>query len=90
LNELIYGGQQLVVKTAALEEAIDEWSPANLRRAQSSHSGTIFFPERPVAQALGADAAVLRNKPFCGKHAGREESFCVRTPSHNPVLEESP
>jgi excisionase family DNA binding protein len=42
LSELIGGGQQLVVKTAALEEAIDEWSPANLRRAQSFHSGTIF------------------------------------------------
>lgn len=33
---------QLVVKTAALEETIDEWSSAELRRAQSSHSATIL------------------------------------------------
>jgi excisionase family DNA binding protein len=45
LSELIDGGQQLVVKTAALEEAIDEWSPATLRRVQSSHSGTILASE---------------------------------------------
>jgi excisionase family DNA binding protein len=45
LSKLVYGGQQLVVKTAALEEAIDEWSPATLRRAQSSHSGTILASE---------------------------------------------
>jgi excisionase family DNA binding protein len=37
--------QQLVVKTAALEEAVDEWPSATLRRAQSSHSGTIFASE---------------------------------------------
>lgn len=41
LTELV-GARQLVVKTAALEEAIDEWSSAALRRAQSSHSGTIL------------------------------------------------
>lgn len=34
--------RQLVVKTAALEEAIEEWSSAALRQAQSAHSGTIF------------------------------------------------
>jgi excisionase family DNA binding protein len=45
LSELVGGGQQLVVKTAALEEAIDEWSPATLRRAQSFHSGTIVASE---------------------------------------------
>src|SRR5919202_1946432 len=49
LSELIGSGQQLVVKTAALEEAIDEWSPANLRRAQSSHSGTIFASENGLS-----------------------------------------
>jgi excisionase family DNA binding protein len=49
LSELIYGGQQLVVKTAALEEAIDEWSPANLRRAQSLHSGTIMVSENGLS-----------------------------------------
>jgi excisionase family DNA binding protein len=49
LSELIGGGQQLVVKTAALEEAIDDWSPANLRRAQSSHSGTIMASENGLS-----------------------------------------
>jgi excisionase family DNA binding protein len=37
--------RQLVVKTAALEEAIDSWSTAAFRRAQSSHSGTILASE---------------------------------------------
>ena len=37
--------RQLVVKTAALEGAIDEWSSAALRQAQSAHSGTIFASE---------------------------------------------
>ncbi len=38
----LVGTRQLVVKTAALEEAIKEWTSSALRRAQSSHSGTIF------------------------------------------------
>jgi excisionase family DNA binding protein len=37
--------RQLVVKTAALEEVIDEWPSAELRRAQSSHSATILASE---------------------------------------------
>ena len=41
LSRLV-GSQQLVVKTAALEEAVEEWSSAVLVRAQSSHSGTIL------------------------------------------------
>lgn len=49
LSELVGSGQQLVVKTAALEEAIDEWSPANLRRAQSSYSGTIMASENGLS-----------------------------------------
>ncbi len=44
LNDLV-GAQQLVVKTAALEEAIDGWSSTALRRAQSLHSGTILAYE---------------------------------------------
>ena len=40
----LVGAQQLVVKTAALEEAIGDWSSA-LRRAHSSHSGTILAYE---------------------------------------------
>lgn len=42
------GVKQLVVKTAALEEAIDEWSAAELRQAQSVHSGTIFASESRI------------------------------------------
>lgn len=41
----LIGTRQLVVKTAALEEAIEEWSSSALRRAQSSHSGTILAYE---------------------------------------------
>ena len=41
LAELVDAGQ-LVVKTAALEEAIEEWSSSALVRAQSTHSGTIL------------------------------------------------
>ena len=41
----LVGAQQLVVKTAALEEAIEEWSSWSLRRAQASHSGTILAYE---------------------------------------------
>jgi excisionase family DNA binding protein len=44
LAELV-NTRQLVVKTAALEEAIDEWSAAELRRAQSSHAATILASE---------------------------------------------
>ncbi len=43
LTELV-DAQQLVVKTAALEEVIEEWS-SSLVRAQSSHSGTILASE---------------------------------------------
>jgi hypothetical protein len=41
----LVGTRQLVVKTAALEEAIEEWSSSAPRRAQSSHSGTILAYE---------------------------------------------
>ena len=44
LTELV-DARHLVVKTAALEEAIDEWSASVLRRVQSSHSATILFSE---------------------------------------------
>ena len=44
LTELV-DARHLVVKTAAIAEAIDEWSSAELRRAQSSHSVTILFSE---------------------------------------------
>jgi excisionase family DNA binding protein len=44
LTEIV-DDRQLVVKTAALEEAVDGWSSAELRRAQSSHSVTILATE---------------------------------------------
>ena len=36
---------RLVVKTAALEEAIEEWTSSELRRIQSVHSATILASE---------------------------------------------
>jgi excisionase family DNA binding protein len=36
---------KLVVKTAAIEEAIEEWTPSELRRVQSAHSAIILASE---------------------------------------------
>lgn len=44
LTEIVDAGR-LVVKTAALEEAINSWSSAEFRRAQASHSATILASE---------------------------------------------
>jgi excisionase family DNA binding protein len=44
LTELV-DARQLVVKTAALEEAIDEWAPSELRRVQATHSAIILAAE---------------------------------------------
>ena len=44
LTELV-DADQLVVKTGALEEAIDEWSASELRRVQSTHSAIILASE---------------------------------------------
>jgi len=44
LRELV-DTRQLVVKTAALEEAIDEWPSSMLRRVQSAHSAIILASE---------------------------------------------
>jgi hypothetical protein len=41
LSELV-DARKLVVKTAAIEEAIDEWGVSQLRRVQSMHSGIIL------------------------------------------------
>ena len=53
LTDLV-GARQLVVKTAALEAAIGEWSSSALRRAQSSHSGTILAYESGLALSRSA------------------------------------
>ncbi len=44
LNGLVDSGL-LVVKTAAVEEAIDEWTPSTLRRAQLAHTALILASE---------------------------------------------
>jgi hypothetical protein len=44
LNELV-DSNLLVVKTGAVEDAIDEWTPSHLRRAQSPHSALILASE---------------------------------------------
>ena len=41
--------RQLVVKTAALSEVVDEWSSTELRQAQSSHSTTILASENGLS-----------------------------------------
>jgi excisionase family DNA binding protein len=43
--------EQLVIKTAALEEAIEDWAPETLRRAQAAHSGTIWLSEDGLAMS---------------------------------------
>jgi hypothetical protein len=40
---------QLVVKTAVIEEAIDEWMPSELRRVQSAHSAIILASEEGLS-----------------------------------------
>jgi excisionase family DNA binding protein len=40
---------QLLVKTAAIEEAIDEWMPSELRRVQSAHSAIILASEKGLS-----------------------------------------
>jgi excisionase family DNA binding protein len=44
LSELV-DAQHLVVKTAALEEALEEWPASALRRVQATHSGIILASE---------------------------------------------
>jgi excisionase family DNA binding protein len=48
LTELV-DGSHLVVKTAAIEEAIDEWMPSELRRVQSAHSAIILASEEGLS-----------------------------------------
>ena len=47
LSELV-DARQLVVKTAAIEEAIDEWGVSQLRRVQSMHSAMILASEEQL------------------------------------------
>jgi excisionase family DNA binding protein len=44
LSELL-DASQLVVKTAAIEESLDEWPASELRRVQSAHSAIILASE---------------------------------------------
>jgi excisionase family DNA binding protein len=50
LSELV-DASQLVVKTAAIEEAIDEWRASQLRRVQSMHSAIILASEEKLLLA---------------------------------------
>jgi excisionase family DNA binding protein len=47
LSELV-DARQLVVKTAAIEEAIEEWRASQLRRVQSMHSAMILASEEQL------------------------------------------
>src|SRR5215213_1030566 len=47
LSELV-DARKLVVKTAAIEEAIDEWGVSQLRRVQSMHSAMIVASEEEL------------------------------------------
>ena len=47
LSELV-DARRLVVKTAAIEEAIDEWPASQLRRARSMHSAMILASEEDL------------------------------------------
>ena len=48
LSELV-DARQLVVKTAAIEEAIDEWGVSQLRRVQSMHTAIILASEEELS-----------------------------------------
>ena len=48
LTELL-DARNLVVKTAAIEEAIDEWPASQLRRVQSAHSAIILASEEGLS-----------------------------------------
>src|SRR5215213_5131654 len=48
LSELV-DASQLVVKTAAIEEALDEWPASQLRRVQSAHSAIILASEEELS-----------------------------------------
>ena len=48
LSELV-DASHLVVKTAAIEEAIDEWPASQLRRVQSTHSAMILASEEGLS-----------------------------------------
>ncbi|HEV2742272.1 MAG TPA: helix-turn-helix domain-containing protein [Rubrobacter sp.] len=50
----LVGDRPLVVKTAALEEVIEKWPSSALRRAQSSHSGTILAYESGLSLSRSA------------------------------------
>jgi excisionase family DNA binding protein len=50
LSELV-DASQLVVKTAAIEEAIDEWKASQLRRVQSMHSAIMLASEEDLLLA---------------------------------------
>src|SRR3712207_2256857 len=61
LTELV-DARQLVVKTAALEEAIDEWRPSELRRVQSAHAAVILASEGGLSLSRKIGRAACRER----------------------------
>jgi hypothetical protein len=53
LSELV-DASRLVVKTAAIEEAIEEWSASKLRQVQSMHSVIILASEEELSMSRAA------------------------------------
>jgi excisionase family DNA binding protein len=49
LTKLVDDARQLVVKTAAIEEALVEWPASQLRRVQSAHSAIILASEEGLS-----------------------------------------
>ncbi len=49
LTKLVDDASQLVVKTAAIEEALDEWPASQLRRVQAAHSAIILASEEELS-----------------------------------------
>lgn len=58
LTDLV-GDRQIIVKTTALEEAIEGWSSSALRRAQSSRSGTILAYESGLSLSRSSPMPTL-------------------------------
>ena len=51
LSELVEDDPNLVIMTTVLEEEMDEWPGAELRRAQVAHSGTVWLSRSGVAMS---------------------------------------
>src|SRR5215218_1205452 len=65
LSELV-DASKLVVKTAAVEEAIDDWPASQLRRVQSVHSAIILASEEELSLSRATPMPLtLPTQPSC-------------------------